>query len=49
MGALDAGVRGETIPLAALHGLVAAELWLALLPLDRSAWWERTHATRVAA
>ncbi|OKJ55938.1 asparagine synthase-related protein [Streptomyces sp. CB02115] len=49
MGALDAGVRGETIPLAALHGLVAAELWLALLPLGRSAWWERTDAPRVAA
>ncbi|MBU7598946.1 hypothetical protein JGS22_015325 [Streptomyces sp. P38-E01] len=49
MGALDAGVRGETVPLAALHGLVAAELWLALLALDRSAWWEQTHETRVAA
>ncbi len=49
MGALDAGARGETVPLAALHGLVVAELWLALLPLSRTAWWERTNATRVAA
>ncbi|MFF8789184.1 asparagine synthase-related protein [Streptomyces sp. NPDC015125] len=49
MGALDAGARGETIPLAALHGLVVAELWLTLLPLGRSAWWERTSVARVAA
>ncbi|MFE6186517.1 asparagine synthase-related protein [Streptomyces sp. NPDC056465] len=49
MGALDAGARGETVPLAALHGLVVAELWLALLPLGRSAWWERTDVSRVAA
>ncbi|MEW1700340.1 asparagine synthase-related protein [Streptomyces sp. NPDC091278] len=49
MGALDAGARGETVPLAALHGLVVAELWLALLPLGRSAWWERTTTGQVAA
>ncbi|MFG2564715.1 asparagine synthase-related protein [Streptomyces sp. NPDC048567] len=49
LGALDAGVRGETFPMAALHGLVVTELWLALLPLGRSAWWERTGTPRVAA
>ncbi|MER8234320.1 asparagine synthase-related protein [Streptomyces sp. NPDC094049] len=47
--ALDAGARGEPVPLAALHALVVTEIWLGLLPLGRHVWWERTDETQVAA
>jgi len=44
IAALDAAVRGEQAPLAALHALVVTELWLSLLPSRRSDWWQKVPA-----
>ncbi|ROQ65259.1 asparagine synthase [Streptomyces sp. CEV 2-1] len=42
LASLDSAARGEPAPLAALHGLIVTELWLATLPTSRTAWWETT-------
>ncbi|MGW5098210.1 asparagine synthase-related protein [Streptomyces nodosus] len=46
LASLDSAARGEPAPLAALHGLVVTELWLATLPTARTTWWETTTANQ---
>ncbi|OEV09319.1 hypothetical protein AN218_23085 [Streptomyces nanshensis] len=46
LAALEGAVRGEPAPLAALHGLIVSELWLAAVRSARSSWWEQVTPQR---
>ncbi|MFD9418732.1 asparagine synthase-related protein [Streptomyces goshikiensis] len=48
LSALERSARGEPVPLAGLHALIAAECWLASLTVHRDLFWEQTPVAEEA-